>query len=83
MRAKEKVKQRIGKEAFRVDLATMLGILIGAGALVAGFSLDGGLISSLWLFSAFIIVIGGSIGSLAISYGMKDVTKMPHLSSAF
>jgi len=62
-----------------MDLASILGILIGIGSLILGYSMDGGNIKSLWLLSAAIIVVGGSLGSIAISYGLKDLLKMPSL----
>ncbi len=62
-----------------MDIATGLGLLVGAGALVFGYSMDGGSVAALWLLSAFIIVLGGSIGSISIAFGFKQVAKMPVL----
>ncbi len=58
---------------------TIIGIIVGFGALLLGFTLEEGNIMSLFLLSPAVIVIGGTIGALMVSYSVSDVTKMPKL----
>lgn len=62
-----------------MDFASIIGIIVGIASLVLGYSMDGGSLRALWLLSALIIVVGGSIGSVAISHGISDLKKMPVL----
>ena len=61
---------------------TIIGIIAGFGALFLGFTLEHGNIMSLFLLSPAVIVIGGTMGALMISYSVNDVTKIPKLIKA-
>lgn len=50
------------------DVTTILGILIALGAIIGGQILEGGHVSTLMQLTAFIIVIGGTIGAILIQY---------------
>jgi chemotaxis protein MotA len=58
---------------------TLIGLIIGFGALLLGFTLDKGSISSLLLLSPAVIVFGGTIGAVCISFSIKDVAAIPKL----
>ena len=58
---------------------TIVGLIVGFGALILGFVLDKGNVSSLVLLSPAIIVFGGTIGAVTISFSIKDVAAMPKL----
>jgi len=60
-----------------MDIASIIGIIMGIGCLCLGYTLDGGSLGALWLFSAALIVIGGALGSVALSFGIKELAKMP------
>lgn len=62
-----------------MDIASVIGIVLGFGCLLLGYSMDGGGLGSLILLSAFIIVIGGSLGSAALSFGINELKNMPKL----
>lgn len=62
-----------------MDIASILGFIIGIGSLILGYTMDNGNFQSLWLVSALIIVVGGSLGSVSLTYGMSSLTKMPLL----
>jgi len=62
-----------------MDFASFIGILVGLGSLLLGYSMDDGNVRALWLLSAAVIVVGGSVGSVAISYGIREIAKMPPL----
>ncbi len=59
-----------------MDLATLIGLLIGLGGLAGGFLLEGGHAGMLWVHTAFIIVIGGTIGATVISYTGDELKTM-------
>jgi chemotaxis protein MotA len=50
-----------------VDLATLLGIVLGLGAILGGLVLEGGQITDIAQVTAAIIVLGGTIGAVMIS----------------
>lgn len=60
-----------------MDIASVVGIILGIGCLCLGYMADGGSLKALGLFSAFLIVIGGASGSVALSFGIKELIKMP------
>lgn len=62
-----------------MDLATILGLLIGFGAILGGMVLEGGSPASLWEPSAAIIVLGGTIGATMVSFPLSSVMKLPTL----
>lgn len=62
-----------------MDLSTVLGLVIALGALVGALLMDGGHLSSLWSGSAFLLIIGGTIGATAISFPMEDLKQFPKL----
>lgn len=59
-----------------MDIATLLGLLIGIGGLVGGFLLEGGHAGMLWVHTAFLIVFGGTIGATMISFTSEELKKM-------
>ncbi|GAB4264542.1 flagellar motor protein [Thermincola ferriacetica] len=62
-----------------MDLASILGILLGLGGLVGGFVLEGGHIGSLLVGTAAMIVFGGTIGATMLSFRMEDIKSIPTL----
>ena len=44
-----------------------------------GYTMDGGVISSLWMPSAVVITVGGSVGAVILAYDLKTLKKMPKL----
>ncbi len=62
-----------------MDLATILGIVLGFGALIAAFVLEGGHLSSLIGITAYMIIFGGTFGATMTSYGLKDMLGLPKL----
>jgi chemotaxis protein MotA len=62
-----------------MDLATLLGITGGFGALIAAFVLEGGHLASLLGITAAMIVFGGTIGATMTSYALSDILAIPKL----
>lgn len=58
-----------------MDKASWLGLLLGFGAILMGNLVEGGHIGSLMQGTAFIIVLGGTIGATMVSSSMKDLMK--------
>ncbi|HHW57474.1 MAG TPA: flagellar motor protein [Clostridia bacterium] len=63
----------------KLDIATIVGIVLGVGSLIYAFTLEGGTVASLIGVSAAIIVFGGTIGATITSYSMEDLKKVPKL----
>lgn len=61
------------------DIATFLGMGIGWGSLIFGYILEGGYVPALFQASAFIIILGGTLGALSTSYTFKDILSIPKL----
>ncbi len=58
---------------------TIIGLIVGFGALITGFVLEHGDIMSLFLLSPAIIVLGGTAGALMVSFSVNDVINIPKL----
>ena len=56
-----------------MDLTTLIGLIIGIGGLVGGFLLEGGELGSLFIETAGIIVLGGTIGAVTISFSLEEI----------
>jgi len=63
------------KKNKNLDTATLFGIFIGVGGIIFGNALEGGHLSSLVQFTAFIIVFGGTLGAVLVSNSMTNVQK--------
>ncbi len=59
-----------------MDLATLIGLLIGVGGLIGGFLLEGGHLGMLIVETAFIIVVGGTIGATMVCFTMEELKKI-------
>jgi chemotaxis protein MotA len=62
-----------------MDLATILGIVLGFAALILAFVMEGGHLTSLIGITAFMIVFGGTFGATLTSYGLADMVGLPKL----
>ena len=56
-----------------MDKATLIGLVLGLGAVLGGQILEGGKVGSILQFTAAIIVFGGTFGAVFISYPFHDV----------
>ncbi|MCL6450728.1 MAG: flagellar motor protein [Acetobacteraceae bacterium] len=62
-----------------MDFATVLGLVISVGAVLVANGMDGGTLGSLVNLSAFILVMGGTIGATATSFPLEDIFTLPRL----
>lgn len=60
-----------------MDLATLLGLLIGVGSLFATALLEGTHLSALVNLPALILIVGGSLGATMVSFSLGDVLRLP------
>lgn len=58
-----------------MDKATLIGLVLGIGAVLGGQALEGGHIGSIMQATAAIIVLGGTFGAVFISFTFNDVLK--------
>lgn len=58
-----------------MDLASLIGTLLGISSILGGQVLEGGHISSIMQGTAGLIVIGGTLGAMFLSYPQGDVKK--------
>jgi len=56
-----------------VDIASIIGIVLGIAALVGGNALEGGTTAHLLQPSAALIVFGGTLGATLLSFSMHDI----------
>jgi chemotaxis protein MotA len=56
-----------------MDKATLIGLILGIGAVIGGQTLEGGHIGSIMQVTAAIIVFGGTFGAVFVSYPFHDV----------
>ncbi len=58
-----------------MDIATILGVVIAIGSILGGQALEGGHAGSIMQLTAFIIVIGGTIGACCVQNPLPVVIK--------
>ena len=56
-----------------MDFSLIIGIVIGLGAILLGYTIEEGKLAALLLLSPFLIVIGGTIGATIASFSLKDI----------
>lgn len=59
-----------------MDIAAILGVVVGFGSIIVGYLLEGGIIGALFLLSPAIIVFGGTLGAVILSFDMKDLLQV-------
>jgi chemotaxis protein MotA len=62
-----------------MDIATILGLILGIGSLIGSFLMEGGHLSALVQIPAIILVIFGTLGAAAITTSVKELTNIPNL----
>ncbi|WP_085522196.1 flagellar motor protein [Tuberibacillus sp. Marseille-P3662] len=62
-----------------MDVTTIIGLFVGILSLVVGFLIEGGTLGSLLQETAAIIVFGGTIGAVIISFPLKTLKKVPFI----
>jgi len=62
-----------------MDIATLAGLIVGVGAVISAFMMEGGSLAALFHFPAIIIVILGTFGAATITTSLKTLTNIPNL----
>lgn len=62
-----------------MDVATVIGLLVGLLSLVIGFLMEGGELIALLKITAFLIVFGGTFGAVIVSFPGKILAKAPFI----
>jgi chemotaxis protein MotA len=58
-----------------MDIATLLGLILGFGAIIAGQLLEGGHLNALLQPTAAVIVLGGTCGATLVSFPLKVILR--------
>jgi chemotaxis protein MotA len=58
-----------------LDIATIIGIVLAFGAIIGGQALEGGHLGSIIQLTAFIIVMGGTLGAVCVQNPLSVVLK--------
>src|SRR5437588_725303 len=67
-----------------MDISTIIGLLLGFGAIVVSVILEEGNPLSFFIVSAMLIVFGGTIGATMVSFPMNNIMGLPKaISQAF
>ena len=62
-----------------MDIATLSGLIVGIGAVIIAFAMEGGHLSVLFHVPAMIIVIFGTMGAATITTSLKTISNVPKL----
>ncbi len=62
-----------------MDAATIVGLIMGIGAVLASFIMDGGSVSALIQAPAMLLVIVGTFGAATITTSFSQLSKLPKL----
>jgi chemotaxis protein MotA len=62
-----------------MDIATILGLVLGIGALLGSFLMEGGHLSALIQVPAMLLVIVGTFGATVITTSLKQIKGLPEL----
>jgi len=60
-----------------MDIATLGGLIVGVGAIVVAFLLEGGHLSMVFQLPAMMLVIFGTLGAAAITTSFSTLTRLP------
>lgn len=63
------------KAGFRIDFASVAGLPVAVGLILAGQVHEGGSIKSLLQMTAALIVLGGTFGAVLLSFSLSDVRR--------
>jgi chemotaxis protein MotA len=61
------------------DFTTIFGLVLGFGALAVGIILEGGSLTSYIGVSAAVIILGGTVGAVIVSFPMSSLVIVPRL----
>lgn len=62
-----------------MDIATILGLLVGIGSVLVSFMMEGGHLSALIQMPAMVLVIFGTFGAATVTTSIKQLINLPNL----
>jgi len=62
-----------------MELSTIIGLVVGFGAIMGGLMMDGGSPADLISVSSAVIVVGGTVGAASINFPLSTVLALPRL----
>jgi chemotaxis protein MotA len=62
-----------------MDISVIIFIVIGFGSIVAGFLLEKGIITALFLLAPAVIVFGGTAGAVGLTFPAEILKKLPKI----
>jgi chemotaxis protein MotA len=62
-----------------MDITSLLGLLIAFGCILAGYTMDNGQMAKLVQIPGLLIVLGGSIGAVCVSFPLKELKLLPQM----
>lgn len=62
-----------------MDIATVVGIVVAVGGILASVIMDGGHLGALFSESALVLIIGGTLGMTMMSYTLADIIALPKI----
>jgi len=66
-----------------MDIATIVGLILGIGAVLVSFTMEGGRLASLLQGPAMLLVIGGTFGAATITTSLNQLVRLPKLFKIF
>ncbi|WP_040952478.1 flagellar motor protein [Gorillibacterium massiliense] len=60
-----------------MDISTIIGLILGLLSLLGGFMLEGGDMGALMIYTAAIIVFGGTFGAVIVSFPLSKLKQIP------
>lgn len=62
-----------------MDIATILGLIVGIGSVLVSFMMEGGHLSALIQIPAMVLVIFGTFGAATVTTSVKQLINLPNL----
>lgn len=60
-----------------MDISSVIGLIVGFGAILAGFLIEGGNMGALLHLSPFVIIFGGTTGAVILNFPKSDLAQLP------
>lgn len=62
-----------------MDISVIIFIIVGLGSIVAGFIIEKGVLSALFLLAPAIIVFGGTAGAIGVTFPLEILKRLPKI----
>lgn len=62
-----------------MDISVIIFIIVGLGSIIAGFIIEKGVLSALFLLAPAIIVFGGTAGAIGVTFPLEILKRLPKI----